>query len=153
MVTMQIVYFLVHITIREVLIERKLIQSRLLLIITIAFPFFLSTYCLKIEPTSFHFQYAGDPIDCVHNLAGMPDKYMDTFCWVEGTWTHRPNDGTLMGKGGEIEHLKCDQDANGNVVERGTDKPCWHHLYYQWVGLMLIFQAGCFYFPKYVSIP
>ena len=30
-----------------------------------------------------------------------------------------------------------------------ADKDCWHHQYYQWVALVLVFQAGCFYLPRY----
>ncbi len=30
------------------------------------------------------------------------------------------------------------------------DSECWHHQYYQWVALVLVFQAGCFYFPRCV---
>ena len=25
---------------------------------------------------------------------------------------------------------------------------CWHHQYYQWVGLVLLMQAGCVYVPR-----
>ena len=69
-------------------------------------------------------------------------KYVDTFCYVEGTYTKRPTENDfLLGSSGSIEHMKC---------EKTDDKTCWHHLYYQWVGLLLIFQAGCFYFPRYL---
>ena len=68
-------------------------------------------------------------------------KYVDTFCYVEGTYTKRPTEKNfLLGSSGAIEHMKCDPKT----------EDCWHHLYYQWVGLLLIFQAGCFYFPRYL---
>ena len=84
---------------------------------------------------------------------------IDSHCWVDGTWTHRPDaENPLLGQAGELEHMRCAATEDGSsmveVDEEGNkivpNKPCWHHLYYQWVGLMLIFQAGCFYFPKYL---
>ena len=95
--------------------------------------------------TLYSFQFVGDPIDChtTHNsLKEAPGKYLDAFCYVEGTYTKRPTENDfLLGSSGSIEHMKC---------EKTDDKTCWHHLYYQWVGLLLIFQAGCFYFPRYL---
>jgi Innexin len=41
-------------------------------------------------------QYVGDPIDCIHDINGMDDKTIDTFCWVEGTYTKRLTDVTIQ---------------------------------------------------------
>ena len=39
--------------------------------------------------------------------------------------------------------------AGGDDIEDDSDS-CWHHQYYQWVALVLVMQAGCFYAPKYL---
>ena len=62
-----------------------------------------------------------------------------------GTYTVFPTrENMLLGTSNILKkgwnHMDCDK-AKGE---------CWHHAYYQWVGLMLIFQAGCFYFPRYL---
>lgn len=87
----------------------------------------------------------GDPIDCHEDLDKTDSKYIDTFCFVEGCYTKRPTkaNGFMLGQSEAIDHMKCDGEGEG-------EEDCWHHLYYQWVGLMLIFQAGCFYFPRYL---
>ena len=51
------------------------------------------------------------------------------------------------------------EDANkmssrlGSVgCEDDNMENCWHHQYYQWVGLVLLLQAGFFYVPRWVRI-
>ncbi len=44
-----------------------------------------------------------------------------------------------------VDRVKSDLAA---VACFEDDEDCWHHQYYQWVAIMLVFQAGCFYFPR-----
>ena len=41
--------------------------------------------------------------------------------------------------GSRLGSVGCDDDSQ---------EDCWHHQYYQWVGLVLLLQAGCFYVPR-----
>ncbi len=80
------------------------------------------------------FQYAGDPIDCIKHNGNIDDETFDAYCWVEGTWTRRDS-----ASGKDVSSVRC-LDAAAN-----PDEECWHHQYYQWVALVLVLQAGCFY--------
>ena len=79
-----------------------------------------------------HLQYAGDPIDCWPKLKGSSETMMDNWCWAKGTYTKYPSSNNA-----------CNPD-NSNTLRN-----CWHHKYYQWVGLVILLQAGCFYVPRY----
>ena len=51
------------------------------------------------------------------------------------------------------EHTKRDHLDFGSCVPGGENEPedgCWHHAYYQFVVMVLVLQAACFYFPWYV---
>jgi len=85
-------------------------------------------------------QYVGDPIECIKRDKDIDTKLIDTYCWIHGTYTKQPI------KAGELEaHNKR------NHLDFGTCNPktddCWHHAYYQFVVMVLVLQAACFYFP------
>ena len=66
----------------------------------------------------------------------------DSYCWVTGTYTQKPY-GEKGYESGSVKH-HCDPRPDyGN-------EDCWHHEYYQWIALVLILQAACFYVPRYV---
>ena len=94
------------------------------------------------------FQYAGKAIECTGKNSGdqVDTNIVNTFCWIHGTYTRyfdleEANDTVrdpLKGRDSWY-HLygSCDPES--------TD--CWHHIYYQFVPIVLILQAGAFYFP------
>ena len=45
-------------------------------------------------------------------------------------------------------HGKTEQQHYRKVGCDPEKDDCWHHQYYQWVGLVLLMQAGCFYVPR-----
>ena len=92
-------------------------------------------------------QFARDPIECAHLLGpdGVPGDFIDNYCWVTGTYTAHPND-LLQDPSDSLDHMT---GCNPQNDER-RDKDCWHHGYYQWVAIILVCQAACFYFPRYV---
>ncbi len=49
---------------------------------------------------------------------------------------------------GVSSHLGAVRCFSGDSDEDGDKEHCWHHQYYQWVALVLMLQAGCFYLPK-----
>lgn len=84
-------------------------------------------------------QFYGDPIQCIQS-DDIPKKVLDTFCWVEGTFTLPKALGKRVGI---------------DVVYPGVDKrnpgdEAVYHAYYQWVCFVLLFQAALFYFPRLV---
>lgn len=92
-------------------------------------------------------QYVGDPIECIKRDTKIDPKLVDTYCWIHGTYTHQP---PAAGKAREMSHLDF-ASCNPNPTD---DKPdgenCWHHAYYQFVVMVLVCQAACFYFPWFV---
>ena len=93
----------------------------------------------------FLLQYVGDPIECIKREDDkINSKLIDTYCWIHGTYTkHPPKAGDIEGRLAR-DHLKFARcDPNDPPDENG----CWHHAYYQFVVMILIIQAGCFYFP------
>ena len=118
-------------------------------------------------------QYAGDPIDCTNDLKSAADSMLDNYCWVKGlyvkkdfffqsviclkpqndfnftgTYTNKPDlNNPEQGQRGRIDHFCHPKfDENGKFLNN-----CWHHYYYQWVALVILCQAGCFYLPRYVT--
>ena len=86
-------------------------------------------------------QYAGDPIDCWDTPSGVSDTMIDNWCWVKGTYTKY-----IPGRAPKGHFDKyCEPD------DPNTFGSCWHHEYYQWVALVILLQAGCFYTPRYCT--
>lgn len=85
-------------------------------------------------------QYVGDPIECIKRDKDIDTKLVDTYCWIHGTYTKRPYEaGDLKGRDSRdhLDFAKCDPKS----------QDCWHHAYYQFVVMVLVLQAACFYFP------
>ena len=63
-----------------------------------------------------------------------PRDLIDTFCYIHGTYTVKSavDNEKLVG-------LKSPVDDDDKL----------HHLYYQWVNLVLFLQACSFYIPRY----
>ncbi|KAG5666394.1 hypothetical protein PVAND_014423 [Polypedilum vanderplanki] len=81
-------------------------------------------------------QYIGDPITC--SVEEIPQKVMDTYCWIESTFTMPDFLDAVVGK--DVPHL-------GIGPSNGDKK---YHKYYQWVCFFLFGQALCFYAPRYL---
>ncbi|XP_023329458.1 innexin inx2 [Eurytemora carolleeae] len=86
--------------------------------------------------------YAGDPIDCLTSHPQAPGlDFLDSFCYIHGTETLAWN---IEGAGPK---------SNKSVVEMdcGSEEECGRkHSYYQWVAIVILFQAGLFYLPRYI---
>ena len=93
---------------------------------------------------NFYFiQYVGDPIECIKRDKEIDPKLIDTYCWIHGTYTQQPIEAGKMQTHEKRNHLKF-----GSCNPQKED--CWHHAYYQFVVMVLVLQAACFYFPWYV---
>jgi len=82
-------------------------------------------------------QFFGDPIDCIKG-GDVPDRIVNTFCWVEGTFTI-PR-GLTKAIGVEVAHPgveKYDKFLDDDEVIE--------HKYYQWVAVVLFLQCCCFF--------
>ncbi|KAF8383964.1 hypothetical protein PRIPAC_73106, partial [Pristionchus pacificus] len=76
-------------------------------------------------------QYVGKPIQCwvPAQFTGAWEKYAETYCFIKGSY-FLPDDAEI-----DSDFIKRDEEVIG---------------YYQWVPLMLAFQAFCFYFPSLI---
>ncbi|KFM80961.1 Innexin inx2, partial [Stegodyphus mimosarum] len=84
-------------------------------------------------------QFYGDPIQCIQT-DDVPKKVLDTYCWVEGTFTLPKALGKEVGV--QVVYPGVDQRDPGDEVV--------FHAYYQWVCFVLLFQAALFYVPRLV---
>lgn len=84
-------------------------------------------------------QFYGDPIQCIQS-DDIPKKVLDTFCWVEGTFTLPKALHKEVGT--EVVYPGVDKRNPGDEVV--------FHAYYQWVCFVLLFQGILFYIPRLV---
>lgn len=83
-------------------------------------------------------QFAREPITCLPGVKLVNEKLVDTFCWVNGTWT---NPVMIRGQAGELYP---------GVGPVSHDAPKKYQYYYQWLSVVLILQASLFYLPRYL---
>ncbi|CAG0921189.1 unnamed protein product [Notodromas monacha] len=81
-------------------------------------------------------QYVGKPIHCAYNKNLFPEAYVESFCWVNSTYYH-PHD------------VQPDPLQAAPHVRPGADNVV-HVKYYQWVAMVLLFQAILFYIPRWL---
>ncbi|XP_054161033.1 innexin inx2-like [Oppia nitens] len=86
-------------------------------------------------------QFFGKPIKCIKGAgAEVPEKLIESFCWVEGTFT-LPK--ALI--------KAIDKEIPAPGVEQFYEKDeVLEHSYYQWVSLVLFLQSLCFYITRYL---
>lgn len=82
-------------------------------------------------------QFYGDPIQCIQT-DDVPKKVLDTYCWVEGTFTLPKAFDKEVGT--QVVYAGVDQRDPGDEVV--------FHAYYQFVCFVLLFQAILFYVPR-----
>ena len=101
------------------------------------FPYIIAK---RLLPPLLLLQYVGDPIECIKRDKEIDTKLIDTYCWIHGTYTKHPPEAGAIEARGQRDHLdfgSCDPQK----------EDCWHHAYYQFVVMVLVLQAACFYFP------
>lgn len=85
-------------------------------------------------------QFFGDPIDCfTSNTDDIPKSYLNIYCWMQSTFIIPASLGKRLG---------IDVAAPG--IEKYTDQDRIYMKYYQWVCFFLVFQAICFYLPRFL---
>ena len=90
-------------------------------------------------------QYVGDPIECIKRDEKIDSKLIDTYCWIHGTYTQLPPEAGDERTKSHLDFGSCDPDSED--PDTGEQQKCWHHAYYQFVVMVLVCQAACFYFP------
>ena len=89
-------------------------------------------------------QYFGASIHCAGETKGISQSFVETACWFQGTYS--------------FEDAFDDQDGHvampgirGHVADEAhtavEGQKRYSYKYYQWVGLMLLFQFACLYLP------
>jgi hypothetical protein len=75
-------------------------------------------------------QYFGDPINCIVD-EGIPQKVMDTYCWIESTFTLPDLMHAVVG-------VQVPHPGVGGATDESEVK---YHKYYQWVCFFLFGQG------------
>ncbi|CAL1291426.1 unnamed protein product [Larinioides sclopetarius] len=83
-------------------------------------------------------QFYGDPMQCIQS-DDVPNKVLNTFCWVEGTFSLPKALHKEVGV--EVVYPGIDQRDPGDEAV--------YHAYYQWVCFVLLLQAALFYIPRF----
>ncbi|GIY06777.1 innexin inx2 [Caerostris extrusa] len=84
-------------------------------------------------------QFYGDPIQCIQS-DDVPKKVLDTYCWVEGTFSLPKAYHKEVGV--EVVYPGVDQRDPGDEAV--------YHAYYQWVCFVLLLQAAFILCPRLV---
>ncbi|XP_043206572.1 innexin inx2-like [Amphibalanus amphitrite] len=98
---------------------------------------FIMGCCILVTAT----QYIGDPIECMPDKDSIPQKVIDTYCYITSTYTIPRYYDQKVGVGG-VPHW-------GLGPELPEDEIIYHN-YYIWVPYMLFIQAISFYIPHWV---
>jgi hypothetical protein len=80
-------------------------------------------------------QFIGSPIHCMSD--SMSNDIMDSYCWLHSTYSVNNRYVGEQGKDFPMKGLGPDDDGGHT-----------YHRFYQWVGFVLILQAGMFYIPR-----
>lgn len=84
--------------------------------------------------------FFGQPIRCQLSDESIKSDILDTYCWVQSTFTLP-----------DLWHKEIGEEVLYDGVgpyKKGMKKV--YHRYYQWVGFMLFMQAILFYLPRYL---
>lgn len=83
----------------------------------------------------------GNPIECLAG-SGVEPRVLNTYCWVHSTFS-------VTGPRASIGRLGRDHAVPGVMPYVPDEDQIGTHKYYQWVAIILMFQALCFYLPRY----
>eukprot|EP00092_Neocalanus_flemingeri_P027253 GFUD01029555.1.p1 GENE.GFUD01029555.1~~GFUD01029555.1.p1 ORF type:complete len:412 (-),score=103.73 GFUD01029555.1:115-1311(-) len=102
--------------------------------------FLLVSSCI----VTFHNWFGLDdiPIECIVGSGNKP-SYLDDYCWLH------PKNISIEQDKWEDEDFESRQEGVG--IEDGNEKIFTFH-YYQWTAFFLLFQAICFYLPRFVWV-
>lgn len=92
-------------------------------------------------------QYVGKPIMCIVG-DGVPDKPINTYCWVTSTFTMPAAFGREVGS--QVAHPGVANEYQFQQVDAGGGPARKYYTYYQWVCFVLFFQGLACHFPKLV---
>lgn len=85
------------------------------------------------------YEFFGNPIMCIQK-DDIPEKLLNTYCWIEGTFTLPKALTKLVGQ--DVVYPGVDQHNTGDEVTE--------HSYYQWVCFVLFLQAVLFCIPHVI---
>ncbi|XP_045616194.1 innexin inx2 [Procambarus clarkii] len=96
-------------------------------------------FCLLVTANSL----VGDPISCVHDAhPKMPDKVVNTYCWIHTTFTLPKYINKGYGRGTGVVYP--------GVGPHTPSDNLMYHAYYQWVPFVLFLQGLMFYAPHWL---
>jgi hypothetical protein len=91
------------------------------------------------------FDLIGSPIDCITDDAISRPEVINTYCWIQHTFT-LPGSSKLAG-GKVVEYPQAFQGVGPAYEGQGERRI---HSYYQWVPFVLFFQGILFYLPHWI---
>lgn len=106
------------------------------------YTFGLLTVCCILVTSQEYIDKSGSSIQCMMDKGvGIDPKIINNYCWITSTFTLPKYWEGVLHDDGMLHH------GVGPYKEE-DDKV--YHAYYQWVPLMLAFQAVMFYLPHYI---
>jgi len=104
----------------------------------------LMAFCIVISTK----QIAGDPIEC-DQTGVISRSLLNAFCYIHSTYSLKYAKGMKVGEEVIYPGIKNSFDQNMNPIPDDKSQQMYHY-YYQWVWFILLFQAICFYFPRWL---
>ncbi|KAA0192182.1 hypothetical protein HAZT_HAZT003656 [Hyalella azteca] len=84
-------------------------------------------------------EFFGSPIDCV-TTKSVPGNIMNLYCFIMATFSVPKQYDKVKGEGASFPGVGPNEESDETV----------YHAYYQWVPLVLMFQALLFYTPRFI---
>ncbi|XP_037084414.1 innexin inx3-like [Pollicipes pollicipes] len=97
---------------------------------------FVMGSCLMVTAT----QYLGDKIACLTDRDAVPDRVINTYCFISSTFSLPSTFGQQAGL--EVAHKGLGPST--------PDTETKYHNYYMWVPYVLFLQAISFYVPHWI---
>jgi len=96
------------------------------------------------------FDLIGSPIDCITDDSISRPEVINTYCWIQHTFTLPNGAARQPVVGGDMYQSEAFPNVGPEMFGSGKQQERRIHSYYQWVPFVLFLQGILFYLPHYI---